>query len=156
MFGIHLYIPNNLSVIPELCRSLKCLQSLCGSHLHTSPRLIFPTFQRNIVLPPFFQILSYPIVSNRSIVWEKVVSNLKSGEKRKLREILTEGYLAFKNEHFVCTIDEINGCKYRQQNGKYQTGNFIRHIRSAPKDLTKSRGLLQEDGNVPIKKRKVS
>ena len=79
-----------------------------------------------------------------------------SGEKRKLREIIAEGCVGFENGHFVCTIDEVNGCKYRQKNEKYEPGNFIRHIRSMHPDLAKSRGLLQEDGEVPIKKRKVS
>uniref|UniRef100_A0A182NT06 DUF4371 domain-containing protein n=1 Tax=Anopheles dirus TaxID=7168 RepID=A0A182NT06_9DIPT len=64
--------------------------------------------------------------------------------------------VATKNGHVVCSVDAINGCKYRQRSDKYDPGNFIRHIRTAHPALAKSHGLMQEETSAPVKQRKIS
>lgn len=76
--------------------------------------------------------------------------------KRNLRDILLENCVTSENGYFACTIDAANGCKYRQRREKYDPGNFIRHIRSVHPILAKSRGLLQEEAEVPAKKTKIA
>ena len=61
---------------------------------------------------------------------------------------------AVENGHMVCTIDNVNGCKYRQKSEKYDPGNFIRHIQTAHPVMAKSCGLMQEEAAAPSKQKK--
>ncbi|XP_062561147.1 uncharacterized protein LOC134225251 [Armigeres subalbatus] len=80
----------------------------------------------------------------------------KSVERRTLRDILLDGCISTENGFMLCAINSDYGCKYRQKCEKFDPGNFIRHIRCEHPILAKARGLVKEDGIVPVKRRKVS
>lgn len=81
---------------------------------------------------------------------------MTSGRKRNFREILMEDCVTSDTQEYICSIDPINGCKYRQKKEKFDPGNFIRHMRLEHPTLAKAHGLIQEKNEVPAKRRKVT
>lgn len=79
-----------------------------------------------------------------------------SCEKKKYRDILTDGCISTENGFVLCVIDTVNACKYRQKSEKFDKGNFIRHIRTEHPALAKNRGLMRDEAEAPRKKRKVA
>ena len=95
------------------------------------------------------------VIQNIRAMVENITAST-SGGKRNLRSILIDDCVAVENGHMVCTIDDVNGCKYRQKSEKYDPGNFIRHIRTAHPVLAKSCGLIQEEAAAPSKQKKIT
>ncbi|XP_055534605.1 uncharacterized protein LOC129724041 [Wyeomyia smithii] len=74
-------------------------------------------------------------------------------EKRSYRNMLEE-FVVFEDGFVKCRIDTRKECDYKQKQDRYVTGNYIRHMRTEHRALSKAAGLLLEDTN-DEKKRKV-
>ena len=79
----------------------------------------------------------------------------KAPDSRKCFKDIARECSVEEDGFIKCGINPAGNCAYRQRAVTYDSGNFIKHLRSEHSELARKLGLFRDDGPTPAKKRKV-